>query len=126
MRPAERPLPPMTAMPVAMTPAPMATTPSPVTAAPAPMPAVPTTSPAHLLGLEAFHLGACGDGGPDLRAAGRPRVFQRMRHKRRRLRADRKRSRARGNSNGNLKKVAAFHESPSGKVSGGESLMARR
>ena len=75
------------------------------------MAAVPMTSPAHLFGLEAVHLVAGGDGGTDVRAAGRQLLaFQWMWHQRRGLRAGGKRRRARGNSHSDFQKVAAFHD----------------
>ena len=83
----------------------MAVTPAPVTP-------VPVMSPAHLFGLQMFYLVGGGNGGTGLLIRRRqPSVFcERMRRKRRGLRARGERGRARGKSNGEFQKVSAFHD----------------
>jgi hypothetical protein len=74
---------------------------------------VPVTAvPAHLLGLQMFRLFAGGDSGTSVLIARRqPSVFcERMRRKRRGLRARGQRDRTRAKSKGKFQKVAAFHD----------------
>src|SRR6266851_2630118 len=95
-------------MPAAATPAPVAATPAPVTAAPAPV----TPVPAHLFGLQMFYLLAGRDRrtGLLIRRRQPPVLYERMRRKRRGLRARGKCGSARGKSKGEFQKVAAFHD----------------
>jgi hypothetical protein len=99
---------PVPAMPAAAMPAPMAATPAPVTAAPAPV----TPVPAHLFGLQMSDLVPGGNGGTGIfiRRRRQPVFLERMRRKRRGLRARGERGRARGKSNGEFQKVSAFHD----------------
>ena len=99
----------------AVVPTPMAATPAPVTVAPAPMAVVPAPVmpvPAHLFGLQMFHLLAGGNGGTGLVVRRRqpPVLCERMRRKRRGLRARGKCGSAHGKSKGKFQKVAAFHD----------------
>ena len=85
----------------------MAATPTPVAATPAPV-----TTPAHLFGLQVFHFLPGGKRGTRLLIRRRqPSVLcERMRRKRRGLRARSQRGSARGKPKGELQKVAAFHD----------------
>ena len=99
----------------AVVPTPMAATPAPVTVAPAPMAVVPAPVmpvPAHLFGLQMFHLLTGGYGGTSVLIRRRqPSVLrERMRRKRRGLRARGKCGSAHGKSKGKFQKVAAFHD----------------
>ena len=79
-----------------------------------PAPVMPV--PAHLFGLQMFHLLTGGYGGTSVLIRRRqPSVLrERMRRKRRGLRARGERGGARGKSNGEFQKVSAFHDIFSG------------
>ena len=77
------------------------------------MAVVPTpvpVSPADFLGLEAVDFGGGSDGGIGIRVSGPSVALKRMRRQRRGPRARRQCGCSGRESNGELKKVAAFHD----------------
>ena len=89
----------------------MTVAPTPVAAVPAPVMPVPV-SPAYLLGLEILHLGLGRDRRMNIRIRWRQPFIRpkRMRRQRHRPRGRGQRGGSGGKSNGELQKVAAFHD----------------
>ena len=87
----------------------MTAAPTPVTTAPT---AVTAATPAHLFGRKAVHVVPGGNGGTGILVRGRQgsALGERLRQKRRSLRARGHRGRARGKSKSEFQKVAAFHD----------------
>jgi hypothetical protein len=90
----------------------MTVTPAPVAAVPTPVVPVPVVSPADLLGFETPNLRLRRHGGMKIWISGRQPFIcaKRMRRQRRGLRSRAQRGGSGAKANGELQKVAAFHD----------------
>src|SRR5438270_12116248 len=112
-------------MPVTVAPAPMSVAPTPMATMPAPMAVMmPVMPPPHFLWLEPIDLVAASHGRMGIFIGGKPSArIERLRRKRRGLRACGQGCGARRQPNGESQKLAAFHDlSPSAEAMGRVSL----